>query len=915
MDPTFVGRRAELGLLQALMEEVHAGHPRVVLVEGPPGIGKSALIRRFLANAGAVQVLGASGEEVETLLAFGVIDQLVRAAPGSVPESLLGLLSNEGPTRDPISVGGALVEVVGGLQGEAPVAIVVDDAQWADRPSLQALLFALRRLQADRVLALVCARDSAPPQLLEGLDRFIDSGWGARLTVRGLDPDGIRELAMSMGIGELPISAAQRVRDHTGGSPLHTRALLEELPLETLKRSTAVPLPSPRKYSALVLSRLAACSDEAQRLVIAASVLGLICPLSVVAQLAGVDDPLGALEQTIAGRLLEERDVAEGTVGFPHPLVRAAVYHDLSPTRRAALHERAAALTHDEAASLRHRLAAFHGNSAELVADLTGFGRREAARGAWASAADAILSARRLSASGRERDELLLEAAEYLTFGGEVTAAAALSDDVATLGESARREYVLGSIALMSGRHEEAERSLTGAFALCDMGTDRALATQVAVQLANLTLTRARAGDGAAWAARALEVAQGTIPVSNALSCLAIGLTFAGRPAEAMASVATLPDPSDEVTPDRIDGYLGRGFVRYVTDDHDGACRDLAPLCATLRRRGPAYLAVAALATMSMAEYRMGAWDDSILHGQLAASICEDADQAWLRGYAHASACAPLAARAVWDAARLHVEAARRAAAIDPGEFESISFAAMAAAQLARAQGDDEGVLSVLEPVLPLAEWDGVREPGVIDWQVLYTQALVNLRRLENAEAVLSRYEGLAAERERRSAMAAAARVRACLDAARGAGARAEASFVASLAHLEGVHMPFESGLTDLEYGSFLRRAGKRSQAAAHLRSAHGRFSELGARPFLERCDRELAACGLTPIKRRSPERDRLTPQELSIARLVASGKTNRQVAAELVVSVKTVEYHLANVYGKLGLRSRHQLAASMPAS
>ena len=235
---------------------------------------------------------------------------------------------------------------------------------------------------------------------------------------------------------------------------------------------------------------------------------------------------------------------------------------------------------------------------------------------------------------------------------------------------------------------------------------------------------------------------------------------------------------------------------------------------------------------MSMAEYRMGAWDDSILHGQLASSICEDADQAWLRGYAHASACSPLAARGVWEAARLHVEAARRAASIDPDEFESISFAATAAAQLARAQGDDEGVLSVLEPVLPLAEWDGVREPGVIDWQVLYAQALVNLRRLEKAEVVPGRYEGLADERGRRSAMAAAARVRACLEAARGAGARAGASFVASLAHLEGVRMPFESGLTDLGYGSFLRRAGKRSQALALLRSAHERSPSWGRDPF-----------------------------------------------------------------------------------
>src|SRR4029077_16190900 len=113
---------------------------------------------------------------------------------------------------------------------------------------------ALRRLQADRVLALICARDSASPQLLEGLDRLIDSGRGARLHVRGLDAGAIRELAVSMGIGELPITSAERLREHTGGSPLHTRAMLEELPLETLTQATDAPLPAPRNHGALVLS-------------------------------------------------------------------------------------------------------------------------------------------------------------------------------------------------------------------------------------------------------------------------------------------------------------------------------------------------------------------------------------------------------------------------------------------------------------------------------------------------------------------------------------------------------------------------------------------------------------------------------------------------------------------------------------
>jgi DNA-binding CsgD family transcriptional regulator len=162
--------------------------------------------------------------------------------------------------------------------------------------------------------------------------------------------------------------------------------------------------------------------------------------------------------------------------------------------------------------------------------------------------------------------------------------------------------------------------------------------------------------------------------------------------------------------------------------------------------------------------------------------------------------------------------------------------------------------------------------------------------------------------------MAAAARVGAALAGARGDREGATAGFETALADDEDLGMPFEQALTELEYGSFLRRVGRRTQAAAQLRAASQRLSDLGARPFAARCERELAACGLTPVKRRGVERERLTPREFSVARLVASGRTNREVAAELVVSVKTVEYHLANIFGKLGIRSRRRLVAASQA-
>jgi DNA-binding CsgD family transcriptional regulator len=914
LERSFVGRSAEMRSLHAELAQARAGTPRLIIVEGSAGMGKTALVRRFLAEGGDLRALAATGEEVEALLPYGLVEQLIRGCDVPVPERLRGLGVPDSQARDPISVGAGLVELLGSLQRGAPVALVIDDAQWADRPSLQALLFALRRLHADRVLAVISARETASGELLEGLNRLVENGRGTRVRLRGLDSAAVRELAASMGVGQLSHRATERIREHTEGSPLHVQALLEELPVETLERPADVPLPSPRNFGALVLGRLAACEPETRRLVIATAVLGLRCPLRMAAELAELDDASQALEQSITARLLEEPsgEVGRGIIAFPHPLVRAAVYHDLGPVRRASLHARAAELVDDPAATLRHRVAAARTEDTGLTADLIAFARREAGRGAWASAADALLSASRGAPAGGERDECLVRAAECMLNGGDVTGAVAQTATITRLPASPRRDYVLGLLAGMTGRPQDAEQLLAGAYELCDRSTQGALAADIAAQLATLNLTRGRGTPAAVWAARALEPTDEAPLVPNALSSRITGLAFAGRISEALAAGSSLPDPSTEIDGASLDGYIGRGYARYIDDDLEGACADLGPISVIFRRRGPSYLAVAALLLLSQAEYRYGAWDDALLHGELASSIGEDTDQFWLLTGAHLAACAPLAARGEFEAATAHADAAGRVAAIVGSEFVSSAFAAMAAAHIARARGDHEGVARALEVLRPLAEVEVLREPGIVGWQELYADALVDLGRLDDAEEVLLPYANLAAERGRRGAMAGAARAHARLDAARGRRDEALSSFAAALAHLDGLDMPFERALTELAYGELLRREGRRGAASAQLRAAHDALSRLSARPFLERCDRELAACGLEPARRRHLEPNRLTPRELAVARLVASGKSNREIANELVVSVHTVEFHLVNVFGKLGIKSRSALVAAM---
>ncbi len=908
-DAAFVGRRAELASLRAQAAAVHDGHPRIALLTGEPGIGKTALAHRFVTQAQGFQLWEASGEEAEQLLTFGLIEQLVRAAPASGSPALTGLGDRSGEARDPIWVGAALLELLGTMQTAGPVLVLIDDAQWADRPSLQALVFALRRLQADRVLTLMVSRSGSPRGHLAGFHRLVEHGHGAWVRVRGLDASSIRDLGVSMGVDHLSSRAADRIRAHTGGSPLHATAIFDEIIPATLREPSDLPLPSTADFGALVRARLDGCPPEAQRLVSAASVLGLSCRLAIAGRLAELTETLVPLESAMSARLLEERGApVDRLIAFPHPLVQAAAYHALGPARRAELHERAALLVADEASALHHRVAAARGVDPQLAADLIIFGIQVSRRGSWDAAADAMLSASRLTADGPERDQRMLMAAEYMLLGGAVDDVLALVPEIERQVPTARRGFLLGSLAMTGGRYDKAQDLLAGAYDECDPVRDHPLAEEVAAQLARVHMGRGHGAEAALWATRSLDARRAPSPVSDSLSVLAIGLLFAGRAPEAAAAVAELTDAGSLDEDASLDGFIGRGYVRLVTDDPAAARADLAPVAERLRRRGPAHRAIEALTMLATAEYRMGEWDDASVHGRLAASLAEDTDQTWLLAAAHAAACAPLAGRGDWEAAGAHAEAARKAADLVTAEYAGIAQAAMAGALIARARGDHESVIHALEPLLPLADLGGIGEPGILDWPILHAEALVGLNRLRDAETVVSRFSRVARERNRAQSIAASDRIRAMLDAAMGRADDAEVAFVSSLATLDAVHLPFDRALTELQYGRFLLREGFNRAAVWQLEAARERFADLDARPFVTECVAALVRCGTAASTDGGHARWRLTPQEASVARLVATGRTNRQVADELVVSVKTVEYHLANVYGKLSIRSRQEL-------
>ncbi|MER6949101.1 AAA family ATPase, partial [Nonomuraea sp. NPDC000554] len=223
-----LGRTAELALLRAELHASDAGPARTVLVEGPEGIGKTALIRQAFGAEQRLRLLSATGEESERQLRFGVMRQLAPEATGD----------------DPYTVGQVVCDSIGRLQAEGAVVVVVDDAQWADRLSLRALTYVLRRLRGGRVLAVVACRDVADPWLPDGLRRLLTGDGALRIPLIGLTTSDLADLAEQVAGGgqALPERAVARVRAHTLGNPLHARALLAAVPPRRLA-DPAAPLP------------------------------------------------------------------------------------------------------------------------------------------------------------------------------------------------------------------------------------------------------------------------------------------------------------------------------------------------------------------------------------------------------------------------------------------------------------------------------------------------------------------------------------------------------------------------------------------------------------------------------------------------------------------------------------------------
>ena len=900
----FVGRQPELGALRLELERAADRHPRVVLIEGEAGIGKSTLLGQFCDDVHGAHVLRAAGEQTEQLLTYGIAEQL------------LGRKLTKG-RRDPLAVGTVLLSAIDRAQGrDRVVVVVVDDLHWADEQSAAALLFALRRLVADRVLAVMSSR---PGELGTGELGVAGQGWerfvagderATRVRLGGLSAADVSMLAESLAFAPLPRPIAARLVEHTGGNPLYCRALLEELRPDVLRRSDGV-LPAPKAFRSVLLARLSRLTNSAQLLVTAASVLGERCSLRTAAKLAGLDEPVDALQQAVAAGLLREEGIgASAEVAFSHPLTRAAIYSDLGPAPRRRLHARAAGLLSGVAA-LSHRVAAATGSDDTLARDLESAAATARSQGQSARAAAWLEQAADLSSSPGGRERLLLEALDVLVTAGDVGRGLALEQRLVDVPESALRGALVGELDLLAGRSDRLEARLSARWEARDPVRDRAATARAAMTLALYLYVAARVSESLVWSERALESEAGD-PTVDAICRSHVSLCQAclyGRRGE--WGFDDLPDDPSAVPMGYTDALMMRGQAKLLREDYGGSVDDMGMVAARVRAGVPCRYPSQSLGMMSYAEYRLGRWDDAAVHSELAVSLSHDADRAWDFPFVHCMASYVPAARGEWDVASAHVDASRRAA-----QAFAVPVAVWAAnaarVALADARGNHEEVLVAAGTVRRVGHAEVLGRPGVWEWRQNELEAMIALERFAEASLALSELEQAAERVDLRSGRVSAAGLRGRLAAATGDDDEADVAFADAWTNAEAVSAPFLVAWLGLTDGSRLRLAGRRREAIERLQAARRLLAHLGARPYLKRCDAELDACGVRVPGQDDDPVTELTRAEVAVARLVVSGRSNKEVASELFVSVKTVEFHLRHVYQKLGVRSRVALATRL---
>jgi DNA-binding CsgD family transcriptional regulator len=901
------GREAESAAVEGLIARAGSSRSGALVIRGEPGVGKSALLEHALEQSSAMRVLRAGGIEAESELAFAALHQLLRPVldlVGHLAEpqaaALAGAIGLSGESVDDrFLVGVAVLNLLAEAAEEEPLLCVIDDAQWLDGPSADALTFAARRLEAEGVVVLFAARD--------GEARRFEAGGLAELRLEGLGTEAAAELLAERVQSTLSPEVRDRLVESAAGSPLALIELPGLLSEDQLAGRAALPAPFPRsaEIERIYLERARRLPAPAQRLLllVAAEDTGSLATVFKAASTLGIEPD--ALDTAELAGLVRAFD---GRVEVRHPLVRSTLYGDATFAQRQAVHQALADVFDGEQDADRrawHRAAASLGEDDEVADELEQAARRARRRSGFAAAGRALERAAQLSGDDEARGRRLVAAAQDAWLAGGPEPALALLDRarglVTDMGVRADELHLRGTIELRCGVPAEAATMLAAGSA--EIAT--VFPAKAIEMLAEAAQAASYAGDApqiVAFGRRASALSgeddrdqRFTVDVIVGIGSLLTGDTASGVPLlrEALALADRFRDPRRLVHAGACAGYLGEEatehelYGRAVARARETGAVGTLPYVLEYLARSEAvdgrYAAAAAHASEGLRLARETGQQNSVCH--LLASL---ALVAALQGRedecrSHAAHALELAtarglgyhsALAEWALARLDLGLGRPAAALS-------RLAELAA----RGPGESHPFVKI------------VSAPELVE-------AAVRARQPAAAQMALLDFERFARETAPPWALALVARCRGLLSA----GDAAERHFLEALRRHGESARPFDRARTELNFGEFLRRAGRRTQARAHLRSALDAFERLGAGAWAERARDELRASGETARKRSPSALDQLTPQELQITRLVAEGATNKEVAARLFLSPRTIDYHLRKVFTKLGISSRSEL-------
>jgi DNA-binding CsgD family transcriptional regulator len=903
------GRDAERAEIGGLLEAARASKGGVLVLRGEPGIGKTALLEDARDRAADMYVLAARGVESESELPFAALDQLIRPVlrhleqlPAPQAAALRGALGlEEGAGDERFLVFAACLSLLTDLAERRPVLCLIDDAHWLDTASAGAFHFVARRLDADGIVMLFAAR--------EGGVRVFEAPDLPSLVLQPLD-----QASAAVLLGRVAGAAAPHVRERlleqSRGNALALVELSAALNEAQLAGAEPLPdqLPLTRQVERVFLDRAQRLPDDAQRLLLVAAADDSEDAMLVnrAADLLGVDT--GILEVPERAGLIFVRG---NRLEFRHPIVRSAVYESATSNERRAAHGALAeALAEDETRADRrawHLAASVLEHDEDVVRALEDAAERAEERAGYMAAAKAFARAAELSSDGDARGRRLVRAARAARIAGAdeyavtlATEAEPLVDDplleaelalAVAVAEFRRGKPMDGFPKLVEATREVAELDTSKAVELlfwatgaASMGGDPATLAEIS----SLADAVASASDG-----------NESRPVAVALAAFARARDGDGSTnAELDEAIAWASDS------DNAEHVFAVGVAALFHGDEKSFASLINRATALARARGQFGILSEALTMSAVKHHLAQRFDDVTVEAgeglrfarELGApngtvrSLCLLAYVAAVRGDRD-------------ETRRLADEVLELAAAHGlPGRATwAVYTLAMLELGLGRWSEALEHLTVVADP-----------RPDVGDKFVAKLslpdriEAAARAGRREEAKEGLVEFEEWAASSN--LAWVRPAPRLACCRGLLAEGDEASAHFEEAV-RLGADGAPFELARIQLLYGEHLRRERHRADARIQLRAALEAFERLRAAPWAERARAELRASGETARKRDPSTIDQLTPQELQISRLVAQGLSNKEVAAQLFLSPRTIDYHLRNVFAKLGIKSRTQLA------